>query len=700
VSQLARASGQSTRDWTSRSVATLRGVGARIAARLERVGVLTLGDVLCWLPLRYEDRTQLTPIGSAKPGQRPLMQGRVELAEVATRRRRSLLCRISDGTGSITLRFFHFSAAQHEQLARGSLIRCFGEIRVGPTGLELVHPEYRLITDPEEAIDEALTPIYPSTEGLHQQKIRQLVSQALDLLEREPLDDVLGDLLPDTWPSLSAALEYLHRPPTGGEASALTTGASLWQRRLALEELIAQRVSVKSSAALRMERATSPLSDNRGRLLALTNSLPFSLTAAQQRSIAEIASDLGKPRPMLRLLQGDVGSGKTVVAAAAAVIAAASDRQTAVMAPTELLAEQHYANFAAWLKPLGIEVGYLSGSVAGRARQALVAKVAEGSIDVLIGTHALIRGGVVFASLGLTVVDEQHRFGVNQRLDLQQKGQGDEGLPHQLIMTATPIPRTLAMTVYADLECSVIDELPPGRKPVRTIAIPERRREELVRKVSRHCQADGQAYWVCPLIDESETIESSAAAELAQALTEALPDVAIGLVHGRMRQADKDHVMRCFKDGSIKLLVATTVVEVGVDVPNASLMIIENAERMGLAQLHQLRGRVGRGTDASTCVLVYKPPLTDVARKRLTVMRETTDGFEIARNDLKLRGPGELLGTKQTGTARYKVADLSRDTDLLPDVLRISDTLLSEHPERIQPLVQRWVRGAEEFAGV
>jgi ATP-dependent DNA helicase RecG len=537
----------------------------------------------------------------------------------------------------------------------------------------------------------------------------------LERLAREPLTDHLADLLaapsiapapgalakPRTaWPSLPDALEQLHRPPHDAPTALLASGLHPAQRRIALEELIAQRLSLRASAAeIRTERAY-PLPPPRAELERFRAALPFSLTRAQESAAAEILEDLGRGTPMSRLLQGDVGSGKTVVAALAAVVAAAAQCQTAVMAPTELLAEQHVANFERWLEPLGLRVATLLGSQTARARTAARASVADGSAAVAIGTHALFQEGVEFRRLALVIVDEQHRFGVQQRLALKRKGEHDTRTPHQLIMTATPIPRTLAMTAYADLDCSVIAELPPGREPVRTAVLPESRRPELVERVAVHCATGQQAYWVCPLIEESELVDSSAASALEKELRAALPRLRVGLIHGRMKAADKDVVMRAFKSAELDLLVATTVIEVGVDVPNATLMVVENAERMGLAQLHQLRGRVGRGRQASNCVLLYKPPLSEPARERLRVMRATNDGFEVAQKDLELRGPGEVLGTRQTGTMQLRVADLLRDGDLLPAVIEISDRLLASHPERVAPLIRRWSRGAAEYAKV
>ena len=677
-----------------------------MAERLAKLGVRQIGDLLCLLPQRYEDRTALRALGSLAVGDKVLVEGVIELADVTVRRRRSLLCRLADGSGALTLRFFHFTRGQQQSLVRGARVRCFGEVRSGPAGLEMVHPEHRVVRPDEPEPAAQLTPVYPTTEGLHQQTLRKLIEQALARLTLEPLTDYLAELLrarplgEEGWPTLDAALVYLHAPPRDASTTALLTGRHPCSRRIAVEELIAQRLSLRrSAAAVRTERAY-PLPEPAALLTQFRTSLPFALTAAQQHAFGEVLADLGSSVPMNRLLQGDVGSGKTVVAALAAVVAAAAQCQTAVMAPTELLAEQHFASFERWLAPLGIGVMPLIGSQPARTRAATLASIADGRATVVVGTHALFQESVVFQRLSLVIVDEQHRFGVQQRLALKQKGAHESRVPHQLIMTATPIPRTLAMTAYADLDCSVIDELPPGRQPVKTVVLAERRRVELIERVAAHCVTGQQAYWVCPLIEESELIDSRAASALEKELVAALPQLRIGLIHGRMKPAEKDSVMRAFKGATLDLLVATTVIEVGVDVPNATLMVVENAERMGLAQLHQLRGRVGRGQQASSCVLLYQPPLSPLARERLQVLRSTNDGFEVAQKDLQLRGPGEVLGTRQTGVMQLRVADLLRDADLLPTVIEVSEQLLAERPESVEPVIRRWVRGAAEYAKV
>jgi len=664
--------------------------------------VTSISDLLFLLPLRYEDRTQITPIGMLLPGTRTAVEGEIQLTEVAYRGRRQLLSRLSDGSGMLTLRFFYFSASQQQNLARGTRLRCFGEVRRGPLGLEMVHPEYRRLREDGAPLEQTLTPIYPLTEGVPQGRLRALIAAALRELPRTgPAELLPADLgLPPGLPTLRQALEYLHAPPRGAQLAELSAGCHPAQRRLAFEELLAHHLSLKlRKRGLKTDPAT-PLPDQAHLAQRFLAALPFALTGAQSRALAEVDADLAGSAPMVRLLQGDVGCGKTVVAAAAAARAAGSGAQAALMAPTELLAEQHWRNFHQWFAPLDETVALLSGAVAARTRRSALAGIAAGEIRVVVGTHALFQEGIEFANLALVIVDEQHRFGVQQRLRLSEKGQRGGRLPHQLIMTATPIPRTLAMTAYADLDISVIDELPPGRTPVQTVVVPEQRRTEVVARIVEACRAGRQAYWVCPLIDESDELRAQAAEDTAARLAAALPGVKVGLVHGRMPSPAREQAMLAFKAGRLQLLVATTVIEVGVDVPNATLMVIENAERMGLAQLHQLRGRVGRGSGASSCVLLYRAPLAALARARLKVIRESADGFEIARRDLELRGPGELLGTRQTGLAQLRVADLMRDADLLPRVQQSADRLLHGHPERVTALAARWVGGGERYGRV
>ncbi|MBV8783013.1 MAG: ATP-dependent DNA helicase RecG [Gammaproteobacteria bacterium] len=685
-----------------RPVTALRGVGAALAERLARLGVRRVADLLFVLPLRYEDRTRLTPLGSVRPGQRTAVEGEVQLTEVAYRGRRQLLCRIGDGSGMLTLRFFYFSQSQQLNLARGTQLRCFGEVRRGPLGLEMVHPEYRRLGSAAAPLEETLTPIYPLTEGVPQGRLRALVLEALRELERSAPEELLpaGVGLPAGLPDLRAALRYVHHPPREASLDELAAGRHPAQRRLAFEELLAHHLALKMRRRALRTDAAWPLADEAGLTARFLARLPFTFTAAQRRALADAERDLASAAPMARLLQGDVGCGKTVVAAAAAARAAGSGLQAAVMAPTELLAEQHFRNFRDWFQPLGEAVALLSGSQPARTRASARRAIASGEVRLAVGTHALFQEGIEFARLGLVVVDEQHRFGVQQRLRLQEKGQQAGRVPHQLIMTATPIPRTLAMTAYADLDISVIDALPPGRTPVQTVVVPEQRRAEVVQRIVQSCREGRQAYWVCPLIEESEELRAQAAEETAARLQEALPALKVGLVHGRMPARAKDAAMLAFTANRIQLLVATTVIEVGVDVPNATLMVIENAERMGLAQLHQLRGRVGRGAAVSSCVLLYRAPLAPLARERLRVLRDCGDGFEIARRDLALRGPGELLGTRQTGLAQLKVADLIRDADLLPAVQASAERLLDREPHKVAALTARWLGDAERYGRV
>ena len=698
---MAGESAQTTLD--RQDVTTLRGVGPRLAGRLQRLGIHSVQDLLFHLPAHYEDRTRVAPIGSLLPGMRVLVEGTVDLAEVVQRRRRALLVRLSDGTGAITLRFFHFNAGLRAQLARGARLRCFGEVRNGPGSLEMVHPECRPVdSDGVTGVDASLTPVYPATDGLQQASLRKLTRQALAMMDAASLPDWLPERLiaRHGLPALREALRYVHRPPPEASLKQLEAGRHPAQQRLVFEELLAHHLSLKRLRASLRRHAAPPLAAAGGLRRRLLESLPFRLTSAQQRVIGEILADLAHPRPMLRLVQGDVGSGKTVVAACAVLQALEAGCQAAVMAPTELLAEQHRRSFSAWLEPLGVGVGWLSGRSKGRARGATLAGLADGSIRLVVGTHALFQEDVAFAALGLVVIDEQHRFGVHQRLALTEKGHGEGRRPHQLIMTATPIPRTLAMASYADLDLSVIDELPPGRTPVRTVVVPDSRRHEVIERVRQACAGGRQSYWVCTLIEESDALQAQAAEETLAQLREALPGLRVGLVHGRMKAADKDAAMSAFKAGDLDLLVATTVIEVGVDVPNASLMVIENAERLGLAQLHQLRGRVGRGSTESNCVLLYHGPLGKLARARLGVLRDSHDGFEIARRDLELRGPGEVLGTRQTGEMQFHIADLLRDRELLPAVGEVARRLMREAPGAVTPLIRRWLGDGQRYGGV
>ena len=680
-------------------LSVLSGVGPALREKLAAHGLLTLQDLWLHLPRGYEDRTALTPIRQLQPGVAAQVEGRVEAIERGFRYRPMLKVALSDeGRGTVVLRFFHFRAQQVAQFAVGARVRAYGTPRPGQFGLEIVHPSYRVLGDGEHALGDALDPVYPAIEGVGPASLRKLIGQALQQL---PADEAL-ELLPRAWletlglPSLRQAILALHAPPRDADVAALQSGTHPAQRRLALEELLAHQLGLRKQRLALQAEGTRALRGDEVLVERLKAGLPFALTGAQARVYAQLREDLRQPRPMLRLVQGDVGSGKTVVAAMAALLAVADGRQAALMAPTELLAEQHLANLRGWLQPLGIEVCWLAGKVTGKARAKALADVASGTAQLVVGTHALMQEGVAFHDLALAIVDEQHRFGVHQRLALRDKGRA--GIPHQLVMTATPIPRTLAMSAYADLDVSAIDELPPGRTPVTTIALSAERRPDLVERIRIACAEGRQAYWVCTLIDDSDEVVAQAAQSTFEALQAALPGVRVGLVHGRLKAAEKQATMRAFKDGDIGLLVATTVIEVGVDVPNASLMVIENAERLGLAQLHQLRGRVGRGAAASSCVLLCQAPLSAMARERVDTLRQTNDGFAIAEKDLQLRGPGELLGTRQTGVAAFRIADLVRDADLLPRVHQLADRLLQERPDIAGRIIERWVGGAARFA--
>ncbi|MCT8549430.1 ATP-dependent DNA helicase RecG [Glaesserella parasuis] len=671
----------------------LSGVGAAISEKLSRIGINNVQDLLFHLPMRYEDRTRITPIADVRPESFATVEGFVQLTEVQFGRRPILSTTISDGTSKITLKFFNFNAGMKNSLATGVRVKAFGEIKRGRFMAEIHHPEYQIIrgNQPLE-LAETLTPIYPTTEGLKQASLRKLTDQALALLERVQVAELLPDEFNPHKYSLKEALQLLHRPPPSVSSELLDKGEHPAQKRLIFEELLAHNLAMQQMRMGVQQHFAEPLcyqTDLKQRFLA---TLPFQPTNAQSRVTAEIEQDLAKPFPMMRLVQGDVGSGKTLVAALAALLAIDNGKQVALMAPTEILAEQHAHNFANWLRPFGIEVGWLAGKVKGKARTAQLEAIKNGDVQMIIGTHALFQDQVEFHHLALVIIDEQHRFGVHQRLTLREKGAKGDVYPHQLIMTATPIPRTLAMTVYADLDTSIIDELPPGRTPITTVAISEDRRDEVVRRVYQACKNEKrQAYWVCTLIDESEVLEAQAAAAIAEDLQCALPDLRIGLVHGRMKPQEKQAIMAEFKAANIDLLVATTVIEVGVDVPNASLMIIENSERLGLAQLHQLRGRVGRGATASHCVLMYKAPLGKISSKRLQVLRDSQDGFVIAEKDLEIRGPGEVLGTKQTGMAEFKIANLMRDRKMIPLVQNYAKQLTLKYPDTAKQLIRRWL---------
>ncbi|MCQ4968477.1 ATP-dependent DNA helicase RecG [Atlantibacter hermannii] len=681
-------------------LSALTGVGASQSSKLAKIGLHTVQDLLLHLPLRYEDRTQLYPIGELLPGVYATVEGEVLNSSITFGGRRMMTCQISDGTGILTMRFFNFNAAMKNSLATGRRVLAYGEAKRGKYGAEMIHPEYRIQGDQSApAVQETLTPVYPTTEGVKQATLRKLTDQALELLETCAIAELLPPELAQGMMSLPEALRTLHRPPPSMQLVDLESGKHPAQHRLILEELLAHNLSMLALRAGAQRYHAQPLTANDTLKETLLAALPFRPTSAQNRVVAEIEQDMGQDFPMMRLVQGDVGSGKTLVAALAALRAIANGKQVALMAPTELLAEQHATNFTAWFEPLGIRVGWLAGKQKGKARIAQQDAIASGQVQMVVGTHAIFQEHVQFNGLALVIIDEQHRFGVHQRLALWEKGQQQGFHPHQLIMTATPIPRTLAMTAYADLDTSVIDELPPGRTPVTTVAIADTRRNEIIERVRNACISEGrQAYWVCTLIEESDLLEAQAAQATWEELSVALPELKIGLVHGRMKPQEKQSVMQAFKQGELHLLVATTVIEVGVDVPNASLMIIENPERLGLAQLHQLRGRVGRGAVASHCVLLYKSPLSKTAQLRLQVLRDSNDGFVIAQKDLEIRGPGELLGTRQTGNAEFKVADLMRDQALIPEVQRIARHIHDRYPEQAAALIERWMPETERYS--
>ncbi|MBS0217593.1 MAG: ATP-dependent DNA helicase RecG [Proteobacteria bacterium] len=688
------------------AIATLPGVGPQMSAKLAERGLETLQDLWFWLPRGYEDRTRLTPIRALQSGVAAQVEGTVQAVERGFRYRPQLKVALADESrGTLLMRFFHFRSQQANQFQPGTRVRAFGTPRPGQLGLEMVHPSYRVLGDDETELSDRLDPVYPQLEGIAPATLRRLIGEALKRLPAEaelellPADIARGAVVP----ALREALLTLHRPPADADLDALQSGHHPAQRRLALEEMLAHQLSLRRQRIAMQKHGAVALAKSSRLSERLRASLPFALTDAQERVFAEVRADLAQPHPMLRLVQGDVGSGKTVVAALAAVLAIEAGHQAALMAPTELLAEQHFNTLRNWLEPLGIAVAWLAGKVSGKARAGVLQSIANGEAQLVVGTHALMQEGIAFHDLALAIVDEQHRFGVQQRLALRDKGRAgvddaSSRVPHQLVMTATPIPRTLAMAAYADLDVSVIDELPPGRTPVQTTVLTSERRPELVARIRAACADGRQAYWVCTLIDESDEVIAQAAQGTYEALVAQLPELRVGLVHGRMTARDKQAAMLDFKAGRVDLLVATTVIEVGVDVPNASLMIIENAERLGLAQLHQLRGRVGRGATASACVLMYQSPLGQIARQRLETMRETSDGFRIAEKDLELRGPGELLGTRQTGLAAFRIADLARDADLLPQVQRIAERLLKEDAACAERIVQRWVGGAARYA--
>ena len=678
-------------------VSSLKGVGPALAGKLAKIGIFTLQDVLFHLPFRYEDRTRITPIGMLVPGKSVVLEGEIISCDIAYGRRRSLLAYLQDSTGQIALRFFYFTKAQQRNLSSSRSIRCFGEVRLGATGLEIYHPEYSQNVSAE--LPKHFTPVYPGTEGVSQQRYRKIVSQVFALMSSgDQLDELMGDIEHPYEIDINNALDLVHNPPHDVDMDALLAGRHLAQQNLAFEELLAHQISLRLVRD-EINRLEAPCFHSPGiDYKALISSFGYELTDAQIRVAGEVAIDMAQTSPTLRLIQGDVGSGKTVIAALSAVHAHENGYQCALMAPTEILAEQHFINLSSWLTPLGITTAWLTGKVKGKRRREELESIASGSARVVIGTHALFQKDVQFGNLGLVIIDEQHRFGVHQRLALREKGNKDKFMPHQLIMTATPIPRTLTMSMYADMDCSIIDELPPGRKPVTTNVLPDSRRDDVVTRVKSACQSGAQAYWVCTLVEESEIIQCQAAEATATDLSRELKGLEVGLIHGRLPAAEKAETMNQFKAGEIDLLVATTVIEVGVDVPNASLMVIENSERLGLAQLHQLRGRIGRGKAQSHCLLLYHSPLGETSRQRLNVLRESNDGFHIAEMDLQIRGPGELFGSRQSGSLQFRIADLLRDHHMLDDIARIANQLLRNDQISARAIIERWIVSPEEFS--
>ena len=665
-------------------------VAPAVRSKLEKLGIRSSLDLALHLPARYEDETKLTPLKEARPGEPVLVEAEVVDSDVKYRPRRTLVVKLSDGEAELWVRFLNFYPSQVQQFAPGKHVRLFGEVRPGFFGDEMVHPKYRMITK-GAPLSKSLTPVYPTTAGLSQLALRELINRALDSLV---LDDTLDDALRRKLElrPFRESVFFLHRPPPDVDPASLEERTHPAWRRLKFDELLAQQFAMRLAYRERRGKAAPRLPDQHTLTNALVKSLPFPLTKAQRKAHAVIAKDLAQPHPMRRLLQGDVGSGKTLVAALAALQAVENGWQAALMAPTEILAEQHYLKLSHWLEPLGVRIAWVSGSLKARAKKTALESIGSGETQFAIGTHALFQEGVAFAKLGLAIVDEQHRFGVAQRLALSSKG----GEPHQLMMSATPIPRSLSMSYYADLDVTTIDELPPGRTPVVTKLVSEERREEVIQRIRDSCEDGAQAYWVCPLIEESETLQLKTAIDTFETIKATFPDLSVGLVHGRMKPAEKAQVMADFKAKKIQLLVATTVIEVGVDVPNATLMVIEHAERMGLAQLHQLRGRVGRGTLESHAILLYYQPLSEAARTRLKVIYENNDGFEIARQDLLLRGPGEYLGARQSGAPLLRFADLEKDVDLIELARDTAEKLVNAGSPSVIKHVERWL-GSRQF---
>lgn len=683
----------------------LTGVGPKTADRLAKLNLLTIQDLLFHLPLRYEDRTKISPICQLKMGESVAIVGTIETVEVMYHGRAKLICKLCDSTGCIQLCFFNFAKQKLQfRLKPGIRLYCYGETHWSGRVIEMTHPEYKiLVLDEAPPISNTLTPIYPTTDGLSQSVLRNLVTQALNIAAN---NQILTEYFPSEileqlqFPNLINAINFVHKPPLGLDIEAITNRDHPMRRRLIFEELLAEQLSLLRLRAEAQNHLAPIVAWDNALVTKFLASLEFTLTGAQQKVLQEITQDLAKPKPMLRLLQGDVGCGKTVVAALAIAQTVCQGFQAAILAPTEILAEQHLQSISHWLEPLSIKVILLTGKTTGKIRQSTIQSIADGVSQVIVGTHAIFQEKIKFKHLALIIIDEQHRFGVHQRLQLREKGLKNGQYPHQLIMTATPIPRTLAMTIYADLDCSIIDELPQGRAPITTVVISNERRREVLEHVRSNCRAAKQVYWVCPLIEESENLQCQAAETLAKDLITALPELRVGLVHGRMPSVQKEKIMTAFKKHEIDLLVATTVIEVGVDVPNASLMIIENAERLGLVQLHQLRGRIGRGTIASYCALLYQTPLTEAARQRLLLLRSSNDGFVLARKDLEMRGPGEVLGIRQTGVLQMRIANLISDQYLIPGVQKVAHLMIQKYPQAADAIIKRWVGTKERYGNI
>ena len=671
-------------------IISLDGLGTKTSERLNQLGIYTIEHLLFHLPIRYQNKTKFTSLNQASIGTEVLIEAKIERIEQQNTRQKQLLVYLSDDFGQkLLLRFFHFNFYQKQSFVRDEIVQCFGEVKIGRQGLEMHHPEYRLVSKGQPSlIEKTLTPIYPLTGGIQQAKLKKWIATAVETLNKVSLQDDFDNLAKNTLPNLKQALNTLHHPKVDENIDEISEFRHVSQQRLIIEELCAHQLSLLRLKKSRKAKISNIFSIQNKLTHQLFTTLGFTLTNAQQRCVEEINQDLSSPQPMLRLLQGDVGSGKTIVAVCACLQAVENNFQAVVMAPTEILAAQHLQSFSAYLEPLGISVAFLTGSQNKTDRDSQLKAIESGQAQVVVGTHALFQEKVVFNNLGLVVIDEQHKFGVHQRLSLAQKA---KQTPHQLVMTATPIPRSLTMSAYADLDNSIIDELPPGRQPVQTIALGNQRKDEVVKKIEQICAQGHQCYWVCTLIDESELLRAESANNTSQYLQQSLPNLSIALIHGKMNKDEKSELMQSFANGDIQVLVATTVIEVGVNVPNASLMVIENAERLGLAQLHQLRGRVGRGLDKSICILMYQAPLSANATERIDILRQTNDGFKIAQKDLELRGPGEILGTQQTGIAKMKIANIVRDANLLKQANFFSQQLLTLDEKKQLAFIKRWI---------